>query len=67
LQNAQNKTKQAKTNTSGYKGVCWNKRSKKWQSSISVNRKTIYLGVFENPEFAHQAYLDAKKIYHAIT
>jgi hypothetical protein len=64
LQNAQNKPKQFKTNTSGFKGVCWNKRSKKWQSSISVNSKTVYLGVFEHPEFAHQAYLEAKKIHH---
>jgi hypothetical protein len=66
-QNAHNKKEIFKTNTSGYKGVCWNKRSKKWQSCISVNKKTIYLGVFEDAKLAHQAYLDAKKAYHQTT
>jgi len=66
-QNANNKKEKFKTNTSGYKGVCWNKRSKKWQSCISVNKKTIYLGVFEDAELAHQVYLNAKKAYHHIT
>jgi hypothetical protein len=66
-QNANNKKEKFKTNTSGYKGVCWNKRSKKWQSCISVNNKTIYLGVFEDAELAHKAYLNAKKAYHHIT
>ena len=65
-QNSFNKKKKTKTNKSGYRGVCWNKKSKKWQSSISVDGKNIYLGVFESAEIAHQSYLDAKKIYHSI-
>lgn len=64
LENAQNKQHKFKTNTSGYRGVCWNARSKKWQATISVNSKTIYIGVFSNPENAHLAYLNAKKVYH---
>ena len=65
-QNSFNKQKKSKSNKSGYRGVCWNKRSNKWQSSISVNGKNIYLGVFENIESARQAYLEAKKIHHSI-
>jgi hypothetical protein len=65
-QNSFNKTKKSKSNQSGYRGVCWNKRANKWQSSISVNGKNIYLGVFTSIESARQAYLEAKKIHHAI-
>lgn len=63
-QNIHNQQKINKKNKSGYTGVCWNKKSAKWQSCISVNRKTIYLGVFEDPKVAHQVYLKAKRIYH---
>ena len=48
------------------KGYTWHKRAKKWQSQIVVDSETIYLGSFEKEIEAHQAYLDAKKIYHNI-
>lgn len=39
-------SKQRKDNKSGIKGVGWHKDSNRWQSSVVVNRKTIYLGVY---------------------
>jgi len=33
-------------NTSGYKGVCWETRTKKWKVQISVNGITRHLGRF---------------------
>ena len=33
-------------NTSDYKGVIWEKRRKKWQASICLNSKYIFLGYF---------------------
>lgn len=48
--------KLAKHNTSGYKGVSWNWRAKKWVARIQVNRKNLYLGSFDTPEQAHEAY-----------
>lgn len=33
-------------NTSGYKGVSWNKRSAKWQAYAKKDGKMIYLGYF---------------------
>ena len=33
----------------------------KFSSKININRKTIHLGVFDNPEDAHEAHLYAKK------
>jgi len=54
-QNSQNK-KRERRNTSGYKGVTWNKKSKRWQSSIKSGGKSIYLGLFVDPLEAHNAY-----------
>lgn len=53
--NAINKPKQA-NNTSGYKGVYWNKQSKKWLAAIKVNNKQIHIGLFPAIEDAATAY-----------
>ena len=34
-----------KTNTSGVKGVHWNRQSEKWVASVKINRKKIHLGL----------------------
>lgn len=54
-QNAYN-SKKPITNTSGFKGVSWHKNRKTWQASIRVNAKLKYLGSFDTPELAHEAY-----------
>lgn len=51
-------------NTSGFKGVIWDKRNKKWKSIIGHNNKQIYLGRFENKEDAATAYNEAATKYH---
>lgn len=45
-------------NTSGFKGVCWDKHQRKWVSQTRVNYRRINLGTFNTKEEAHQAYLD---------
>lgn len=35
-----------------------------WRARITVNKKQIYLGQFDNPEDAHKAYCEAAKIHH---
>jgi len=48
------------------RGYYWNKQMKKWKAQIKLNRKNIYLGLFEKEEDAKKAYEDAKPIHHII-
>ena len=45
-----------KTNTSGYKGVGWSKTAKKWRAQISYMHKDIYIGSYNTPQEASEAY-----------
>lgn len=51
-------------NRSGYKGVFWSNHGKKWKAEMTVNKKRINLGYFEDKEKAHQAYIEAAKEHH---
>ena len=64
--NSENQRNQGKpiTNTSGYKGVSWNKRAKKWLAKIKHMNHDIHLGYFDSPEAAHQAYIEAAEKLH---
>lgn len=53
-----------KTNTSGFKGVSWDKRNKQWLAYIAVFGKEKNLGRFSTKEEAYSARLDAEKFYH---
>lgn len=57
-QNLANKRMDSR-NTSGFKGVSWSRKCKKWQAHIKVNRKSQFLGFFESKEMAHMAYCEA--------
>lgn len=61
-QNGANSTKR-RANTSGYKGVTWDKHRKKWMAAIRVNYKRMYLGRFNTKEEAAKAYNDAAKLH----
>jgi hypothetical protein len=63
-ENSQNRHGISTQNTSGYRGVTQHKQSGKWQAVIGVARCSHYLGLFERPELAHQAYLSAKAHFH---
>lgn len=43
-------------NTSGYKGVCWDKWAGKWKAAIRISGKLHHLGRFHTPEAAAKAY-----------
>lgn len=50
-ENSKNKS-MYKNNKSGYKGVSWNTRDKKWDSSARLNKKAKRIGQFKNIEDA---------------
>ena len=61
-ENARN-SKKPSHNTSGYKGVCWDKNRNKWMAYITINNKFKSLGRFNEIEDAHLAYTNAAKQY----
>lgn len=46
-------------NSSGYKGVSWNKHCNKWEAFITINYKHIYLGRYDDLQDA----IDARREY----
>jgi HNH endonuclease len=48
-------------NTSGLKGVHWNRRDCNWRAQICANGRRIFLGYFDTPKRAHEVYLAAAK------
>ena len=57
-QNAGN-TKTHTDNKTGFKGVCPN--HKRFSAMINEGGKTKYLGTFDTPEEAHEAYMQAAR------
>ena len=64
-QNAIN-SKIKKDNTSGFKGISWLERRKKWRTYITLNNKTIYLGEFKKIKDAIIIRKKAELVYHVI-
>lgn len=50
-------------NTSGTKGVSWNKRFQKWMAYIQVDKKRMHLGYFDNKNDAIRARKEAEIKY----
>jgi hypothetical protein len=63
LGNNQNLRRPKKGNISGFLGVAPN--HSRWLAKITVSGKQIYLGTYNTPEEAHQAYLAAKRVLHS--
>lgn len=51
---------------SGYRGVCFHIRIKKWVATIYVNGMPKFLGTFDSAEKAHSAYCNAAAAFHGI-
>ncbi|WP_415869671.1 HNH endonuclease [Burkholderia ubonensis] len=62
-QNVHNRPK-LPSNKSGYKGVFYNKRARKFQASIRINGAQKYLGSFDSAKEAHEAYCQAANELH---
>jgi hypothetical protein len=62
-QNGANRKGLDARNTSGIRGVCWNKSKKKWEAGIKVKQKRIFLGRFADKSDASAAYASANRQY----
>ena len=51
-------------NTTGFKGVCFDKHAKKYKANIMINGKKKHLGLFKSTEDASQAYEAKAKEIH---
>lgn len=51
-------------NTSGVKGIYWNKAFKKWHGRLRVDGKNIHIGLFDDLEFADLAMSEARIKFH---
>lgn len=51
-------------NKSGFKGISYFERDKKWRAVISANKKYIHIGLFTSKVAAHKAYKEASIKYH---
>lgn len=63
LQNMQNITKPTVRNKTGFLGVV--KQKDKYLAYIKANNVNYYLGSFNTPDLAHDAYLKGKEKYHS--
>jgi hypothetical protein len=52
-------TRAHRTNTSGYKGVSYCRSAKRYRATIKVGGKQKWLGYFDDPAEAHEAYIRA--------
>lgn len=62
-QNGMNRPKQ-RDNSTGFKGVCWDKAKSKYAATIKRNGKQYNLGRFDDPATAHAAYVRAAAELH---
>jgi len=62
-ENSRNRMKRC-NNKSGFKGVCWDTKSRKWRSRIMAKGEYFFLGYFHSPEEAHTAYCAAAEKLH---
>lgn len=63
-QNLQNQTKPQCSNLSGFLGVSFQNTSQKYLAQIQTNGKKKFIGLFDCPKEAHEAYLTSKRELH---
>ena len=62
-ENARNKSKLS-NNTTGYKNVVWNKKNNNFNVQLTVNKRKMHLGVFDDIELAALVAEEARDKFH---
>lgn len=62
--NQKNRNNLNKNNTSGFRGITWDKFRNKWVAQLSLNYKHIYLGRYDSIEDARESVKKAICKYH---
>ncbi len=57
--NQRRSKKKTANSTSQFRGVCWNKKTEKWEAEIHKDNKRMKLGRYDNESLAALAYNDA--------
>jgi hypothetical protein len=52
------------TNTSGFKGVTFDRAHGRWMAQIQVDGRCKFLGYHDSPDLAHAAYVAAASVVH---
>lgn len=55
--------KRYKNNTSGFKGVTYNARKRRWVARLNAKGRPVFCAYFKTPEAAHAAYVAAAQQY----
>lgn len=63
-ENMQNRRRCGRNSASGYLGVSFHRRCRKWQATIRLNNVQNYLGIYDTPEEAYAVYVAAKAKMH---
>lgn len=58
--NLRNQSNPQKNNKSGLRGVHWDRKKEKWVAQMSVSKKKIHLGYFDDCNEAYKTYLERK-------
>jgi len=64
IENFLNSRKWRRKCSSKYKGVCWDKGSRRWVARIGFNHKRYCLGYFKSERKAAKAYNEAAEKFH---
>ena len=60
----QHNTRTPRNNTSGVKGVCWDKKRRKWMATLSINRRKKFIGYFDDLKIAEMAIQQQRQLIH---
>lgn len=60
-QNMQNRQSAQRNSGTSIRGVSWNKRERKWKASITLNKRKLHLGTFDNLAEAEAAAVKARR------